>query len=161
MGVEIIDNFLPEKDFSLIQEKLLSTDIQWYFSNYTCFNGDGRYQFTHSFYEKERGGQTSSYFPIFETVVRMLGVKDLYRIKANLNPRTFFKTDTGYHYDYPNMMTAVLYINNNNGGTKFKGGKFVRSVENRIVVFDSNLVHAGITCTDEHRRVMVNFNFEN
>jgi hypothetical protein len=28
-----------------------------------------------------------------------------------------------------------------------------------MVIFDSNIKHAGITCTDEKRRVVVNFNY--
>ena len=31
---------------------------------------------------------------------------------------------------------------------------------NRMVIFDSNLEHQGVTCTDEKRRVIVNFNYD-
>ena len=56
------------------------------------------------------------------------------------------------------MRSAILYVNTNTGGTKFKNGRFVKSVENRMVIFDSNMIHAGITCTKD-RRVVANFNF--
>ena len=38
-------------------------------------------------------------------------------------------------------------------------GTKVESVENRVLVFDSQLRHAGVPCTDEKRRVVINFNF--
>ena len=56
-------------------------------------------------------------------------------------------------------MTAILYINTNNGWTRFKKGARVKSIANRIVIFDSNLEHSGVTCTDEKRRVVMNFNY--
>ena len=61
--------------------------------------------------------------------------------------------------DYKNIYTAILYINTNNGWTKFKGGGKIKCVENRIVIFDSNIQHAGFTCTDKKRKVVVNFNY--
>ena len=79
----------------------------------------------------------------------------------NNNPRTFFKRNHGFHVDYQSegMRTAIFYVNTTNGGTKFKGGPFVKGIENRLVVFKSNLLHAGITCTDQPRKVVINFNY--
>ena len=56
--------------------------------------------------------------------------------------------------------TAVLYLNTNNGYTKFKTGEQVESVENRLVLFDGNVQHAGTTCTDKRYRAVFNLNFE-
>ena len=58
-----------------------------------------------------------------------------------------------------NITTAILYVNSNNGYTLFEDGTKVESVENRIVLFDSNLRHTGTTCTEEKVRIVVNFNF--
>jgi len=86
----------------------------------------------------------------------------LYRCKANLNPREDKNYQLGdYHSDYNlTCKTAILYINTNNGYTKFKGvDDVVESVENRIVIFDSHLKHVGFTCTDEKTRVLININY--
>ena len=58
-----------------------------------------------------------------------------------------------------NIFTGVFYINTCNGGTKFKNGPKVKSVANRVVIFDTNFEHAAVTCTDKQSRVVVNFNF--
>ena len=50
-------------------------------------------------------------------------------------------------------------MNTCNGYTKLKKGGKVKSVANRMLIFDSDLEHAGFTCTDEQNRVVVNFNY--
>ena len=67
----------------------------------------------------------------------------------------------GYHTDLTGSThTSILYMNTNNGYTKFKKGGKVKSVENRMVIFPSDLEHQGFTCTDNQRRVVINFNFD-
>ena len=39
-------------------------------------------------------------------------------------------------------------------------GKKIKSEENKYVEFDSSLKHTGTTCTDQKRRVVINFNYE-
>ena len=73
--------------------------------------------------------------------------------------KTIFNRSSGWHHDLDNMTTAVLYMNTCNGWTQFKKGGKVKSVANRMVIFDNNLLHAGVTCTDEKRRIVVNFNY--
>ena len=159
MQVEVYDNFLHEQDFSIIQSVLLGSRLQWYWNEGSVhdekFVTTGQPQFTHSFF---KDGVRSQFYDIFNPVLIKLQAVALVKIKANLNLKTFFKKNTGYHTDCKDVKTAVFYINTNSGGTKFKGGKFVKSVENRIVIFDSNLFHAGITCT-KGRRVVANINF--
>ena len=97
-----------------------------------------------------------------------MGVKRLDRIKINLNPKTVFHRKSGFHTDQRSVSegfglhqkTAIFYINTNNGWTEFKKGGRVKSVANRAVIFDSNLEHRGVSCTDAKRRVLINFNYE-
>ena len=42
---------------------------------------------------------------------------------------------------------------------KFKDGTIVNSEENKIVIFNNNILHTGSTCTDEPYRFVINFNF--
>ena len=86
--------------------------------------------------------------------------KRLERIKANSNPQTSSHFKGGYHIDYSNITTSILYINTNNGWTQFKNGDKVNCIENRMVIFDSNLEHEGVSSTDQKRKVVINFNYE-
>ena len=66
----------------------------------------------------------------------------------------------GYHTDFPfECKTAIFYINSNNGLTLFKNGQIIESVENRMVIFNSQLEHTGTTSTDTKNRIVVNFNY--
>ena len=157
--MKVIDNFLSEYDFKQIQSVLMGPWFQWYYNDFIVKKGDPFFQFKHTFYNPSLGSP-SEHLSLFDICQTKLGVKVLHRIKANLNPKTLFHRGGGYHYDFKDMTTAILYINTNNGYTKIKGYGKVKSVANRMVIFDSNLEHQVVSCTDEKRRVVVNFNYE-
>ena len=163
--MKVIDNFLSSYQFKIVESAMMSPDFPWYFTDgITTIPEPQRYQFIHGFYSSPFIPPyihiKSDRFFLLDLILQKLDVKKLTRIKANLNPRTLFNIKSGYHYDYKDIMTAVYYINTNNGWTQFKKGGKVKSVANRMVIFDSNLEHQGVTCTDEKRRVVINFNYE-
>ena len=156
--VKIIDNFLSESVFRQVQQTLMSDGFPWYFNDGILYHGEkGKYQFTHSFFTQD--GLKHDYYNSIEPCLYQLGATSLLRVKANLNPKTVFHRNGGFHIDYSNVTTSIFYINSNNGWTKFEDGCKVNCVENRMVIFDSNIKHAGFTCTDEQNRVVVNFNY--
>ena len=55
--------------------------------------------------------------------------------------------------------TSIFYVNTNNGYTKFEDGTKVESVANRMITFPSNMKHTGTSCTDEKKRIVINFNY--
>ena len=164
--MEVIDNFLLEYQFRQISNVILSREFPWKFHDGIVNPNDGQCQFSHAFFDIRYGGILSNYYSLFDIVRQKLRVSHLDRIKSNLNPKTVFHRKGGYHTDiqpddsYQHTITAVLYLNTNNGWTQFKKGGKVKSVANRIVIFDSNLEHTGVTCTNEKRRVIVNFNYD-
>ena len=170
--MKIIDNFLPDYQFKQIQSIFLGDEFSWYWNDTIVFPyEDGYnpkdYQFTHTIFDRRPpwNGSNSDYYQSLKhtSLFTLLGTNEFHRIKANLNPRTIFNKSGGWHVDvegYPQIKnTAVYYLNTCNGYTKFKKGGKVKSVENRIVIFDSSLKHAGYTCTDQKRRVVINFNW--
>ncbi len=158
--VEVIDNFLPSDEFKQIQSYILSDDFTWNYNNGIL--GDdyprGFYQFTHAFLVN---GKLLDY-NLLKFCTDKLGCNKILRVKANLNPRTIFHRNSGLHRDNFSdwdMKVALLYINTNNGCTKIKGYGKVKCVANRLVRFYSDTEHAGISCTDEKRKVALNFNY--
>ena len=170
MKIEIIDDFLPDYYFKQLQSRLLGEYMPWFHNEYILHVDEGKnktYQFMHLLYDirPEYNGETPVYSLVKDSlnlILSKLKVTKLYRIKANLRPRSFFnRSSGGYHVDgYDCSHTSIYYINTNNGYTKFKNGTKVKSVENRMVVFPSNLGHQGYTCSDQLRRVVVNFNYD-
>tara|TARA_R110000787_G_C13394260_1_gene442890 strand:+ start:441 stop:923 length:483 start_codon:yes stop_codon:yes gene_type:complete len=156
-----IENILPIDKFLNIKKIIQEPVFPWYLNKGVVDDNDGHIQFFHMFYEK--GSITSDRFNLFEDIFKILKVKTILKIKANLLQRTNTIIEHGYHvdFDYPehDATTAVLYMNNNNGYTKFKSGEKVYSEENKIVVFPSRVYHTGSTCTDEELRLVINFNY--
>ena len=169
MKIEIIDNFLPDYYFNQLQSRLLGEYMPWFHNEYILHVDEGKnktYQFMHLLYDirPEYNGETPVYSLVKDSlnlILSKLKVTKLYRIKANLRTRLFFnRSGGGYHTDgYDCSHTSIYYINTNNGYTKFKNGTKVKSVQNRMVVFPSNLEHQGYTCSDKLKRVVINFNY--
>ena len=69
-------------------------------------------------------------------------------------------TDLGTHPHEGESKTCILYLNRNNGGTKFKeNGEFVQSESNRACIFPGTMEHAGVWCTDKKLRFVLNINY--
>ncbi len=157
--MKVIDNFLPSSQFKEVQSFVLGDQFPWFFNDHIHHPGDGRYQYTHSFYRYENQ-EPSQWYYLIHDCLRKLRPKSLSRIKANLNPQDLSHSRGGYHIDVADVTTSIFYINTNNGWTEFKNGDKVECVENRMVIFDSNLEHEGVSCTDQLRKVVINFNYE-
>ena len=89
-----------------------------------------------------------------------LNVAALCRIKANLSPKTVDHNINGFHNDLPyKCTTGIFYVNTNNGWTEFEDGTKVECVANRMITFPSSMRHSGVTTTDSHCKVLINFNY--
>lgn len=162
MTYEVIDNYLPDADFTRIQRTLMGPDFPWYLNNNIIRPTDpfhkNDFQLVHALYNQP--AQASPFLQVLDPLIGAINPKALIRIKANLGPITAEHYETGYHNDYPfPCKTACFYINTNNGYTKFETGEVVESVANRLMIFDSNMRHTGATQTDEKVRVVLNLNF--
>lgn len=168
LKLEILDNFLCEKTFYLLQEILIgnSSNFPWYLNNYVVDENNleenkdiNIFQFTHMFYYKHK--PYSELINLIDPIINKIDPLSLLRIKANL----LIKTDKiklfPFHTDYLNFegKTSIFYINSNNGQTIFKDGTKVNSVENRLITFNSNALHTGTTCSDQSVRCLINFNY--
>jgi hypothetical protein len=165
-NVHVFNDFLAAEDFKIIQNLLLSDTFPWYYNNRVVNedeDNDDYFQFTHNFFHDVC--HFSSYFDVISPILEMLSPISLLRIKSNLLTKTEKNIEHGFHVDFPNLKenqhptTAILYINTNNGYTKFEDGSIIESVENRLVMFNSRLSHTGASCTDEKTRVVINFNY--
>tara|TARA_B100000287_G_scaffold349373_1_gene337920 strand:- start:217 stop:711 length:495 start_codon:yes stop_codon:yes gene_type:complete len=163
MTYKIIDDFLPQEEFDLLEDHMMGYYFPWYYMDRESYETEtDTFQFQHTFY---RGGEypyNSEYYDLVKPILRKLKVdeKKLHRIKAILTTKTPTHRFSGYHIDYENMTTVAFYVNSNNGYTEFQKGGKIESVANRAAIFDSNMVHGGHTATDQKTRVLINFNYE-
>jgi hypothetical protein len=166
--MQIIDNFLPDKEFKNIQDTLLNGDFPWFLTEFKIINDGGtridvdelyNFQFTHTLYGQL--GPRSKYIETLAPILEKLNPSAINSIKANITPITPKLMTYGYHTDtnITNGYTGVYYINSNNGVTVFENGDVVESKENRMLIFNSMLKHSGTSCTDQKVRCVINFNF--
>lgn len=171
------DNFLSPEDFENIQKlfapspsKEGETALPWYFFDSVVDhndNGPDSYFFCHQFYTNYR--IVSDWYFDLMPLISKIGAMSIVRIQANCLTKTNNRIIFPMHNDidvskFKNYLnnkctTGIYYVNTNNGATLFEDGTEVQSVANRFVCYDANIKHAGTTCTDQKRRIVINFNY--
>ncbi len=169
--IEVIDDYLD----SHLHEELynywtgnydngdISNSCAWTFKNGINAPGDGHCQYVHLIYSKHHILSTA--YNTVEPIIDKEDMSAIARIKANAISQTkeLVVFDWGFHCDCGphahDMMTAIYYINTNDGYTLFEDGNKVKSVANRFVKFPATMMHTGTSCTDDYRRIVINFNY--
>ena len=157
--MNIYKNFLSKKEFKKIKSTMMGPYFPWYFFNGVNLTNDGFYQFSFLFLDEKGINCEPSFMDLIHPILSRLKYKKLRAVKANLLTRTPKTIEHGMHTDQPAGTTCIFYINKCNGYTKFKNGKKIKSEENKLLKFNSHLEHTGSSCTDEIRRVVINFNY--
>jgi len=156
---EVVDNFLDKDYFNKIKNFILSDEFPWYYNNHISSKNDPKYffYFTHTFYKDNMVNSNSH--NVWQNFLKKINCKALIRIKAsmyvNINQKRKNKSHVDYAYPHKG---CLFYINSNNGETHFKNKK-VTPKENRAVFFDPSIPHSSSLCSDEKRRVTINFNY--
>tara|TARA_R100001509_G_C4822563_1_gene200350 strand:+ start:159 stop:638 length:480 start_codon:yes stop_codon:yes gene_type:complete len=159
--MNIYKNFLPKKDFKKIQDRMMGDYFPWYFKDGINDIPDNYFQFTFQFLnEKGEINCSKEMMDILQPILSKIKYKKLNRLKANLLIRDINITEHGMHIDQNEGITGIFYVNTCNGYTKFENGMKIKSEENKYIEFNSILKHSGSSCTDEKRRVVINFNYQ-
>ena len=177
---KIIDNALPIKDFKTLEKNIMSNTQTWNYSegvilgDVTKDNGD--IYFMHLYYlgvsdtpHIEANGKAlppkkskhySDILPVLKLLNKVTGMENLLRVKANLYYRTEKLNYHSKHSDFSfSHKGAILSINTNDGCTVLEDGTEIKSVSNRLLLFDPSQQHSSTSCTNQKRRVNINFNY--
>ena len=162
--MKILHNFLDEDFFKDLKCLILESEFAW-FQRKTMVSdsNDNLGYFTHSFYNNNKIN-CNTYFKYIIPILDKLNSKAVIEVRANLCPSVFFKKEKcAFHIDNNfNCKTAILYLNTCDGGTEFETKEkiqFIKSEENKIVIFDSNIKHRAITSKNADFRYILNFNY--
>ena len=161
--MKIIDDFLSPSDFQITQQFFQSNNFTWYYNQGITAHEQGldQFQFVHPFFDVQKPSKTD-WSPFLQPILTKLHAKYIFRIKANLRPRTSQGVLGKFHTDMNlNQQTAIFYLNTNNGYTKFKDNTLddVPSVANRLLTFYGHLEHCGCSATDCNNRIVLNINY--
>ena len=156
---KIINNFLQDDVFKKLKFFLMSEKIAWYFKEHMTENDN--FFFNHCFYNQNKP-QSYAFEEFIVPILFKLKYKALLEVRANLMLKKNICYQSNFHIDRPfNCKTAIFYINNNNGYTVLDENKKIKikCVENRMLMFNSKILHAAFSQTDEERRIVINFNY--
>ena len=158
----IIDNALSQEEFENIKNFMLNPNFAWNLTPVVTNEKENlpvtaSYYFTHEFWS---GFHTEPQTQVFAPILNLLECRAMMRIKGNLYPstETIFHHDNHTDYDFSHR-GAIFYLNTNNGLTVLEDTIEIKSIENRLLIFDASVPHHSTTCTDDKCRVNVNFNF--
>lgn len=156
--MKIIDDVLPKPVFREMRDFMLGKDFPWYLGDGIVYPNDGGRQLVHLFYANQM--PMSNHFDFIVPFQKYLNAAALLRVKANLLLKTHEIIEHEMHVDQDiKCKVAVYYLNTNNGYTGFEDGTKIESKENRLVIFDGEIMHHGTTCSDADVRAVINFNF--
>lgn len=151
--IDIKDDFFPEEIIHDLEYCMLGNNFAWFLQ-------DNKLQ--HNFWKNNNFSNRyndicRAWIDLYFKPTALISVKGKLHHKTNEIKEHEFNAD--FDYKHKNCMTSIIYINTNNGYTKFKNGDTVESVRNRLVTFPAHLKHAGSTCTDEEYRCVINLNY--
>jgi len=163
---KIIDNFLEKEDFYKFQEEIFNTNnVPWYYRNSQITDSindlDDIGYFSLCFFNNLSSDFTGFNYFLYK-IYEKLGCVALVQSRANLVLKQKEVKKLYFHTDYPfKCKTAIFYMNNNNGATILDENKKIKinSVENRMVVFDSQIRHSALIQSDTQRRILININY--
>ena len=110
-------------------------------------------------------GFQSQWFRVLAPILNVIRPLALYRIQANLTiqqkekRRSIFHIDSNEKVKHGTMVTSIFYMNTTNGPTILEDGTEIECRANRLVSYPYDVYHAGILCTDQPYRVVINFNY--
>ena len=108
--------------------------------------------------------------PLLGVIVPLLNKIDplsLFRININFTvQQPERKGRSLFHNDYSgpatakrSLITSIFYMNTTNGPTLLEDGTEIECRANRLVTYPCNTYHAGVLCTDQPHRCVINFNY--
>jgi len=160
-------NFLDKKSFDSLKKEIFSNRFGWFWHEHQIAGATAGYSkgdrgfFGHNFYLQYI--PNSVYFePLIIPILKKLECKMVSDIRSNCIVKDKVKHFSHFHCDRKyDCTTAILYMNTNNGYTLLgeKEKIKIKSEENTMLIFNSQIKHCAVSQTDTERRVVINFNY--
>ena len=160
--MKVIENFLEKNEYLRLKELIFNIDFPWRIRN-NMVNNDKTYYFTYNFFNNFIC-QSEHFENYIIPIMRKLNAKAIVQVRANLILNKLFEK-SDLHIDNTNdfnCKTAILNFTTCDGGTELlikDELKFVKSEENKIVIFNSNIQHRTVPSKTTSARIILNMNY--
>jgi len=166
LNYKITDNFLEKEVFYKFQKEIFDNpNIPWFYKDsqttVSINDIDDVGYFSLNFFHNITNGYNEFNYFLFK-IYEKLNCQALIESRANLflkqkeNQKLYFHTDNKFK-----SKTGILYMNTNNGATILDIDQKIKidSIENRMLVFDSQISHCALVQSDTKRRILININY--
>ena len=162
---KVIKNFLPLASFKLLKTYYESSGVNWNFCLSTLEDkSDKNFLFFNIVSDKEIK-ENPNWKTLLELLEKHIGKFKLSRVKINLYPNQNKPIQHAFHVDVidkdenviKKMVTCILNLTTCNGYT-IVGDTKIPSVENELIIFDTDTLHCGGVQTDTQTRIIMNIN---
>ena len=167
MNYKTHKNFLAPDLFEKIKNLIMNQDFPWRRRDHmTGNNPSDKMYFTYCFYN-DMTPKSELYEPYIIPILQKLKAKAPIQVRANLSISELYKASM-WHQDYNfKSKTAILYLNDCDGGTELMPPNkkthnkiaFIKADANKMLVFDTPILHRGLTSKKEPVRYIINFNY--
>ena len=139
----------------------MDQDFPWRRRDHMTRNPSDKMYFTYCFYN-DMTPTSDLYEPYIIPILKKLQAHAPIQVRANLSISELFKASQ-WHSDYKfKCKTAILYLNDCDGGTELKIDNkiiFIKADANKMLIFDTLILHRGLTSKKEPMRYIINFNY--
>ena len=158
---KIIENFLDYNSFLELKNYAFSSEISWFWKKNQTKEDAGI--LNHKIYQNYLPN-SDIYVKFIHDIILKLKATALIDARINLLVNNNKQESSNWHTDNGtfNSKTAILYLNTCNGFTilKLEKEEFkVMCEENKMLIFDSNVLHRAVRQTDTERRIVLNINY--
>ena len=172
MEYQIHKKFLPVDFFEKIKNLVMDQDFPWRKRDHMVTPSHDALYFTYCFYNSMKSC-SELYEPYMIPILKQLRVDynklddeqhavAPIQIRANMLINALFKKSS-WHRDYGfNCKTSLLYLNDCDGGTEIQINNkitFIKADANKMLIFDTPILHRAITSKNEPIRYVINFNY--
>jgi len=162
MSYKTINNFLDKEQLSVTQSIIFDLEFPWRRRKEMDPHSNNGMYFTHCFYNNMES--TSPHFiNIIKPILKKLNSIAPIQVRSNMFiSKLFEKSDFHIDYEDTKSKTAIFYLNTCDGGTEIKINnkvKFIKAVENKILIFNTNTLHRAMTSIKSPIRYIINLNY--
>ena len=149
MKYKIEDNFMDPILFSSVKDTLTGDTFFWFYNDFINYRPCDGYKFTNEIIKDSN--LTNYYFLNYLNMIKpaleKIPHKKLHSVRFNLFLKTIKPEKHTINNHKKNTKVSILFANNTDGGIEIDNA-FIKSTENQLISFDSNVEYKVVTPTD-------------
>jgi hypothetical protein len=144
----IINNLIHPVLFSSIKDTLTGDTFFWFYNDFVNYRPCNGYKFTNEIVKNSNLSHSFfvNYLNMVKPVLEKIPHKKLHSVRFNLFTKTLEPQKYLINHHKSNTKVAILFANNTDGGIEVDN-TFIKSTENQLVSFNSDVEYKVITPT--------------